>query len=279
MVKEGPFLNSDKDYHTKCSDLVHLKKSSRIVDDVLSLRSLSSPFKKETEVQLVRNSSVQSKRVLPSRKRSQMEEDEKFDGSEAIQLSKLSDQDYLPFKSPAMSQEKGSGRTMALSGDSSWNFPMTPISPKVLPVNFVRKFETNDNLRYSINFPTTPSLPKAPPFDLMEKFSSDTSSPDKSIPSAMEVMLPPVAPAMVSQDGSPTVFNNPFENSLAKVEAISQLENEGPHTYQDSEADLEMYQEDAPEEDVLDNEDKEVAEAKLKLILRFLCSSCYVLSN
>ncbi|KAJ0730764.1 putative proteasome component (PCI) domain-containing protein [Helianthus annuus] len=36
MVKEGPFLNGDGDYPLKCSKLVHLKRSTTIVDDVLS---------------------------------------------------------------------------------------------------------------------------------------------------------------------------------------------------------------------------------------------------
>lgn len=35
MVKEGPFLNSDREFPNKCSHLVHSKKSRRIVDDVL----------------------------------------------------------------------------------------------------------------------------------------------------------------------------------------------------------------------------------------------------
>ncbi|KAJ6800285.1 SAC3 family protein B isoform X3 [Iris pallida] len=41
MVKEGPFLNSDTDFPTKCSQLVHLKKSRRIVNDVKSCPTLS----------------------------------------------------------------------------------------------------------------------------------------------------------------------------------------------------------------------------------------------
>lgn len=40
MVKDGPFLNVDKDYPTKCSVLVHSKKSRTIVEDV----SCSSPI-------------------------------------------------------------------------------------------------------------------------------------------------------------------------------------------------------------------------------------------
>ena len=34
MVKEGPFLNGEVDFPTKCAKLVHLKKSKRIIDDV-----------------------------------------------------------------------------------------------------------------------------------------------------------------------------------------------------------------------------------------------------
>ncbi|XP_038891506.1 SAC3 family protein B isoform X2 [Benincasa hispida] len=34
MVREGPFLSSDKDFATKCSKLVHLKRSNMIVNDV-----------------------------------------------------------------------------------------------------------------------------------------------------------------------------------------------------------------------------------------------------
>ncbi|XP_008438746.2 SAC3 family protein B isoform X2 [Cucumis melo] len=35
MVREGPFLNNDKDFPTKCSKLVHMKRSRMIVNDVL----------------------------------------------------------------------------------------------------------------------------------------------------------------------------------------------------------------------------------------------------
>ncbi|CAI0625838.1 unnamed protein product [Linum tenue] len=46
MVKEGPFLNSDKDFSTKCSRLVHLKKSTTIVSDI-SPSSLVTPLPAE----------------------------------------------------------------------------------------------------------------------------------------------------------------------------------------------------------------------------------------
>ncbi|XP_008795089.2 SAC3 family protein B isoform X1 [Phoenix dactylifera] len=49
MVKEGPFLNGDVDFPTKCAKLVHLKKSKRIVDDVYS-GPTTSDLSEETEV-------------------------------------------------------------------------------------------------------------------------------------------------------------------------------------------------------------------------------------
>ncbi|KAL8139594.1 hypothetical protein V2J09_005615 [Rumex salicifolius] len=41
MVKDGPFLNTDKDFPTKCSELVHSKKSKHIVEDVSSPHQLT----------------------------------------------------------------------------------------------------------------------------------------------------------------------------------------------------------------------------------------------
>ncbi|OWM74176.1 hypothetical protein CDL15_Pgr008488 [Punica granatum] len=271
MVKEGPFLHSDRDYPTKCSNLVHLKKSPRIVDDVLSYRSISSPSKKGTKAQLDRSFSIQKKTHLPAEKRSQMEEDEKSDDSKARQSPKQNNQEHLPFKLPAVSREKESSQTVASSANLSWNFPMTPPSPKVPPINFGETFKFGDNSRNSLNFPMTPSSPKAPSFNIVDNFSNNSrSSLDTSIPSAMEVTLPPVVPAMFPQDMSLGVSNGAFENSLVRSEAISGLENEEPlNEYpQEFEDDLDICQKNAAEEVLVEDEDKEVAEAKLKLILR-----------
>ncbi|EHA8587005.1 hypothetical protein COCNU_scaffold001294G000020 [Cocos nucifera] len=49
MVKEGPFLNGDVDFPTKCARLVHLKKSKRIIDDVCSDPKILN-LSEETEV-------------------------------------------------------------------------------------------------------------------------------------------------------------------------------------------------------------------------------------
>lgn len=56
MVKDGPFLNSNVDYKTKCSQLVHLKKSRKIFDDVSFSQVLSVP----SEVEKIAPSKVDS---------------------------------------------------------------------------------------------------------------------------------------------------------------------------------------------------------------------------
>ncbi|XP_040381700.1 SAC3 family protein B isoform X2 [Oryza brachyantha] len=48
LVKEGPFLNSETDFSSGCSQLVHLKKSQRIINDVSSGPACASTCQKET---------------------------------------------------------------------------------------------------------------------------------------------------------------------------------------------------------------------------------------
>uniref|UniRef100_A0A0D9X274 PCI domain-containing protein n=1 Tax=Leersia perrieri TaxID=77586 RepID=A0A0D9X274_9ORYZ len=48
LVKEGPFLNSETDFPSGCSQLVHLKKSQRIINDVSSGPVFAPTSQKET---------------------------------------------------------------------------------------------------------------------------------------------------------------------------------------------------------------------------------------
>lgn len=50
LVKEGPFLNSESDFPSGCSQLVHLKKSQKIIDDVSSGPVFAPSSKKDTAV-------------------------------------------------------------------------------------------------------------------------------------------------------------------------------------------------------------------------------------
>ncbi|KAG2395783.1 hypothetical protein LR48_Vigan09g215600 [Vigna angularis] len=53
MVKEGPFLNVDVDYPTKCSKLVHKKRSGRIIEDIsLSIQAESTHVETMKEIQM-----------------------------------------------------------------------------------------------------------------------------------------------------------------------------------------------------------------------------------
>ncbi|KAL5651515.1 hypothetical protein ACJX0J_036973, partial [Zea mays] len=48
LVKEGPFLNSESDFPSGCSQLVHSKKSQRVVDDVSSGLDCAPTSKEKT---------------------------------------------------------------------------------------------------------------------------------------------------------------------------------------------------------------------------------------
>ncbi|CAJ1962317.1 unnamed protein product [Sphenostylis stenocarpa] len=53
MVKEGPFLNVGVDYPTKCSKLVHKKRSERIIEDIsLSIQAESPHVETMKEIQI-----------------------------------------------------------------------------------------------------------------------------------------------------------------------------------------------------------------------------------
>ncbi|XP_066398182.1 SAC3 family protein B-like isoform X2 [Miscanthus floridulus] len=63
LVKEGPFLNSESDFPSGCSQLVHSKKSQRVVDDVSS-GPVCAPISKEKTVFPYPGQLVASKRDL-----------------------------------------------------------------------------------------------------------------------------------------------------------------------------------------------------------------------
>ncbi|KAL5701593.1 hypothetical protein ACHQM5_026913 [Ranunculus cassubicifolius] len=63
MVKEGLFFNSDKDYPTRCSRLVHLKKSEQIMTDVFSSNQFKWPTKETMSAVSVKKVKLEPKAV------------------------------------------------------------------------------------------------------------------------------------------------------------------------------------------------------------------------
>ncbi|KAH9609132.1 hypothetical protein KSS87_004497 [Heliosperma pusillum] len=63
MVKDSPFLCDDKDYPTRCSTLVHRKKSSTIVEDVSSSREVILPPETSRLQKFSKNTHIASKNV------------------------------------------------------------------------------------------------------------------------------------------------------------------------------------------------------------------------
>jgi hypothetical protein len=66
LVKEGPFLNSETDFPSGCSQLVHSKKSQRIVVDVSSGPVCAPMSKKDTSVSYSSRLSTGKRDLFPS---------------------------------------------------------------------------------------------------------------------------------------------------------------------------------------------------------------------
>ncbi|CAG7878255.1 unnamed protein product [Brassica rapa] len=261
MVKDDLFLHADKDYKTKCSKLVHMKKSRTIVEDVSApsieedvpasspLSSLSieankgyqqetpppQSLKKQTSLRLVDKEMADSKTSLL------LEEDKPVKTS-VINPVRPSD------VKPAVDQQKGNHFTPAGEFHSppkfySPGFPQaeslnlkkqpndghTSISPAEINFPFAEHMQTN-----LVPVPTLQQSPKSMPME------------NVSVATKIE---------------SPRSVENIFalEESVPEAAMTVTLE-EGFH-------DIEQEDEDG-HEDITSQYDEEVAKAKLKLIIR-----------
>ncbi|GLJ39871.1 hypothetical protein SUGI_0815420 [Cryptomeria japonica] len=125
MVKEGPFLNGDVDFQTKCSQLVHQKRSDKILHDVISpgqvpemdgtlqtIRSLDAQVDKLSKRAIYPNIPAFNSSVPPEEEMPDYEEDvlpidgEKFKDWEmqepfgSQQTKKFEEADKLEMRSP-----------------------------------------------------------------------------------------------------------------------------------------------------------------------------------
>ena len=278
MVKDDLFLHADKDYKTKCSKLVHMKKSRTIVEDVSApsieedvpasspLSSLSieankgyqqetpppQSLKKQTSLRLVDKEMADSKTSLL------LEEDKPVKTS-VINPVRPSD------VKPAVDQQKGNHFTPAGEFHSppkfySPGFPQaeslnlkkqpndghTSISPAEINFPFAEHMQTN-----LVPVPTLQQSPKSMPME------------NVSVATKIE---------------SPRSVENIFalEESVPEAAMTVTLE-EGFH-------DIEQEDEDG-HEDITSQYDEEVAKAKIKLIIRssssckLILGLCYFLFN
>ncbi|GMI95866.1 yeast Sac3 homolog B [Hibiscus trionum] len=301
MVKEGSFLNAENDYPTKCSSLVNQKRSRTIAGDVVAPREAtpqpigtskeSQPDKAYTqrlESQLVKEyTQIPKASPPPKRKSSLLAVDEEMPDSKVFPSPMSSLQLHSAIKTSKGLQQLQDGHINS-GAYEPFNFILDRSSPRSPPAEVaVMEKANNDALFTILPDRTNASGMKQMPL----QFFSQASQPEKlpsgrfdipaenSIPQSMAVdnvkSLPVRSPGgkytnnsipqtmtitdLKSQSERPSVkYDYSLENSEPQGMTVDDL---GDRT-QDSRQELEN------KEIVVNTQHKEVAEAKLKLILR-----------
>ncbi|OAY55893.1 SAC3 family protein B isoform X4 [Manihot esculenta] len=235
MVKEGPFLNGDQDYPTKRSKLVHQKISRRIVDDVSPTSQVASlPAQASREIQLPTVCKHDKKPVASTfmeRKGSTHAVDEEMPDFQVVSSPKVGTKLQPVIDTSKVGQQSQEDRRVEGSYFSPWGFSLVH-SPLVnLPAKFNEVEKLNDNILSSI-------------------------SPEKKMLSGMEdVPLQVVSRASLQEISPSAKYGYVMENKVPVV-VCNDTKDEPPDNHE------------MENDEVLENYDDEVAQAKLKLIIR-----------
>ncbi|KAK6254613.1 hypothetical protein SCA6_015918 [Theobroma cacao] len=292
MVKEGPFLNVDSDYPTKCSRLVHLKRSRTIAEDVAVSRELTSlPIRATKESQLGKIYKQRSNAFSsPRRASSVIAVDEEMPDSKVVSSPK----DGVQLHSVTETSIGVQQLQRHLKTGASFkplDFSVSRSSPRSLPAKVaVMEKANNDALFTILPERAITSGTEQMPLQIMSKASLPERSTsgifdhavENSKPQSMAIdkvkSLPARSPSgkydYITKDSVPQTmatndlkslsetpsdkYDYALENLVPQGMAVDDLGDEPP----DSHLEIEN------QETVANNQDKEVAEAKLKLILR-----------
>jgi hypothetical protein len=221
MMKEGPFFNRDKDYPTKCSVLVHLKKSRRIMEDV-------SPL---TPAEAVSIPSVESESYINT-------SNEEMADREAFSSAINRPQQQPIVISPTVGKQSENDYQAAGASTSPQGF-LSHCSPKpqLDKVGIVWKPNYDD--------PSRKTLERNNVHFQMEE-----------MPLPLQIM----SKTTLQERPSDGIYDYPVEKSASPRVLINSLEDAGPSDTREENKISEVMSHD---------HDKEAAEAKLKLILRF----------
>ncbi|KAG7576256.1 SAC3/GANP/THP3 [Arabidopsis thaliana x Arabidopsis arenosa] len=271
MVKNDLFLHAEKDYKTKCSKLVHMKKSRTIVEDVSAPsveEDVSTPSPLPSLITETTNGNQQSitahkQEMPPARSLKKKTSMRLFDKEMADSKTSLLPEEDKPvrpfvinpagpsFINPVVHQQKQNDLTSA----GGFHSPVKLYSPIVSP-----------------RFPQTKSsnLEKQPndsrigmsPGEIKFPFAGDVHTnhvPGPALQQSLKSMPMGIMPVTTIAE-SPTVENKyALEESVPEAAMICTLEKD----FHD------IDQEDEDENGVILNQyDEEVAKAKLKLIIR-----------
>lgn len=233
MVKEGPFLNADKDYPTRRSKLVDSKRSKKIMEDVLfSFQVLSVPVKAPKENQMAKMSKNAPKSVPPVERESSVCDspaievagaahalDEEMPDSQAAASQKECIQMLPTFETPLAGQKSKDDHQMAGIVPLEWGSSYVRVGGQEKP-------------KVDANF-------------------SETMDNGTEVAQAKRILHSP--------EESPVC--NKVEKSVPQI-ILHQLEDEVP---------LDIHREDDNDDLMTNYQCEEIAKAKLKLIIRY-CS-------
>ncbi|XP_010679374.2 SAC3 family protein B isoform X2 [Beta vulgaris subsp. vulgaris] len=283
MVKEGPFLNDEKDYPTRCSALVHSKKSDTIMEDVLSSHQvILLPSKPRQELQSHKNSKNKQAAMQPIQTKSPVVSHSLMD-FEAISspMRSMQDQPVLETsRSMKVQADLGTSRDSQPFTDDhhsdATGFPKDNI-------NAFASFQSHSKV-------DQPS-PVLPNHGFLNVGAGQLSSRDSPLSFSAQQYFPPAkSPSfgLARQDNFEGFVKKPLEivahsdiKSLqpelvsANVEVIvpaSEADSSDVSALEDVSV-KDKLREEVPvqkevDDDVSDNYDEEVAEAKLRLLLR-----------
>ncbi|KAJ6313578.1 hypothetical protein OIU77_014963 [Salix suchowensis] len=239
MVKDGLFLNADKDYPTECSNLVHLKKSKRIVDDV-SPPSWAVPLPAEAakEIQphmIYKHDTKSVPSAFVDAKSFASEIVEETPDFELVASPSIVAQVEPMIKEPIVKQQSQDDHQVASAYILPWGDSWAHSSPESRPFKF----------------------------GAVEKPNHDTLlrvSPKRKMPSSMEEMSFPIVSRIGLLERSPSDnYGYTWEDSTSQIVDINESRDEEPFDINQA-SDIDKVME--------SNEDEEVARAKLKLIIR-----------
>ncbi|XP_058723851.1 SAC3 family protein B isoform X2 [Vicia villosa] len=231
MVKEGLFLNADTEYPTKCSKLVHKKRSGRIVEDVSpSIHAELLPGKTMKEIPMMKTYKHEPQTVSAAKNNSSVQKlDEKIPESKAIY-------------SPKDSKSGKALREMQSVQNSAKDYDMARTHPSPLGFPF-------DNIM------PEPQQTRIGGLKIVNSYMVAEASPRRNSPSNVDARSLEIIPKTVPPEGSLT---NSFFLPLPVAQSASK--DDSMFIHQEHEDEVHEVSESC--------HDEEVAEAKLKLFLR-----------
>ncbi|XP_021768761.1 SAC3 family protein B-like isoform X1 [Chenopodium quinoa] len=280
MVKEGPFLNDDKDYPTRCSTLVHRKKSDTIVKDVLSSHQVTLlPSEPRKELQSDKQRKNNHAAVKPLQTRIPLVSDDGLMDIEAVSspIRNIQDQpsleistnmisrDIQSFMDPrhmvsAKSPKENIDTFASFQSNSMLNQP-SPLSPR--HGSFIADAGQLSFKEPPKSFPVQPFVPVANSSNFVWTRQDNFIEPVKSslevvVQSEPKSVRPEVVPAYVVKVPTPV--------SETDSSVVSSIQDNVSMKEMPSEELYDMQQK--VDVDIVENYDEEVAEAKLRLLLR-----------